>query len=221
MTGRFFRDLTDTERARAAQDHAFRVDSREAWLVAEDAWRAAGDSERGDAIRRLRTRRRTYDEQAMVYGFLEAYWLGAWAAGMEEAGRSDEVPRDILLDNIDPAPRTAQRAAALFATALELANGVRLQALMGRAASAEARRLQAGGRNPYAMFTANPQTLGYDLAMQAMGHGVSWADNHACFEVFLPSTEAWALPAARQGRGGVRRWVFESSISIAAPRRMC
>lgn len=35
----------------------------------------------------------------------------------------------------------------------------------------------------------DPEDFGRDLAMQAMGHGVSWFDDHANFEIKIPHVE--------------------------------
>lgn len=208
---RALRDPSDLARARAAEAHAFRVDTRDAWIVAEDSWRAAGDDFRGDVIRRLRTPRhrgrRPIIENWMIDGVAEGYWLDAWASGMERAGLGRDLPRSITLTSADLPPRTVSRAATLFGAALELANGVRLEALFLRALDAD-------------QTDVRPGELGYYLVMQALGHGISWTDDHACFDVLLPRTEAWADPA-RRGPGGTRRWTFGSWVSVEHPRPLC
>lgn len=174
------------------------------WLVAEDAWRAIGDTFRADAIRRLRLparRRRTALERPMVDGFAEGYWLDAWSREIEEEGGRLPWPR-IDLRTADPMPTTARRAAELYATALELVDGSRLEEIVARADAAETKT------------TVSPRSLGYYLMMQAKGHGISWTDDHMCFDLQYPSTEGYAQRATPRTSSRPPRWTFNAEIDF-------
>ena len=132
----------------------------------------------------------------MLQGIEDALWLPAWADAMEEAGQ--RPPQNITRETADPMPAAVGTAARKVAREIARLNGGRLQSLaeVWRRASA------ADGRE------ADPNELGYYLTMQALGHGVSWEDDHAPFAVKLPRVEANVFPSRRPGR-----WTFNLSMS--------
>lgn len=170
-------------------------------LVAEDAWRVAGDVARANAVRRIRTGKRTSRELNVVGGIAEAYWLDAWSSAIEEEGGKLPWPR-INLDTADPMPQTVRRAASFYANAIEVMNGERLGDIILRAEAADGVSIDA-------------HELGYYLTMQAMGHGIAWTDRHDCFPLVLPRTEGHA------SRTGRRRWRFDHEIAFRLTTTIC
>jgi hypothetical protein len=102
-----------------------------------------------------------------------AFFVTVWADEAErEAEEGDgELPWGAGEDIDDAAPDTpeeAQRFGERFVFAVEKLNAASITELYDRAAEAPGRHL----RQP------EPEDFGHYLAMQAMGHGVAWQDDH-------------------------------------------
>jgi hypothetical protein len=102
--------------------------------------------------------------------FVEAWYLRE-TYRKEDTGRSrlDRIPQGGNL--MDYAPKTspaARKIAKVFAAKLETTAGLPLPVLYLLAAHAPGRHT----REP------TPEDFGHDLAMEGMGHGVSWEDDH-------------------------------------------
>lgn len=97
-----------------------------------------------------------------------AFYTEAWLSNHE----GDEVP-------VRTPSRSAQRFALLFVRSLEALNDKEpLEVAYERALQANVTGKTYGNRN-------TPEDFGYYLAMQAMGHGVSWLDDNAPFSFVL------------------------------------
>lgn len=139
-----------------------------------------------------RARRDADAEREFLEGIVEGIWLPNWADAVEEEG--GRTPRNITRETADEAPNSAYEKAAEFAQELRERNKATLSDIRDRAS-------QADGR------TADARELGYYLAMQAQGHGVSWFDDHEAFDVTVPYAE-WHVM-----RGRRNRWLVEGSTS--------
>ena len=134
-------------------------------------------------------------------GAARAFFVTAYADYVEEGHSTDndltDDEREARLalpsasngaDWYDYAPTTPPNAYALAGelwNALASANpgGCGVYTLALRAASAD------GFTDQYAGQNIDAEEFGRDLAMQAMGHGVSWFDDHAKFEIEIPHLE--------------------------------
>lgn len=103
----------------------------------------------------------------IIESMARALFVSAWASSEEEAGRS-HGGKELM----DIAPRTSKRAeqaAKKLAAEMEKTNGIPIEALYILAA------LQPGKR--YGKEDPSPHLFGHYMAMQALGHGVSWWDD--------------------------------------------
>jgi len=111
---------------------------------------------------------------AIIGGMARAFFVDDWAR--------DNDPGGVELMGVAPATSEhAKKFAADFTKKVEAANGKNLIALFNDACEADAD----------VAFTNNQEArnFGHYLAMQAMGHGVSWFDDHADFEIEIPYME--------------------------------
>lgn len=130
---------------------------------------------------------------AFLEGAAKAFFCTAYADYVEEADSTDndldEVERneranlarpgggEDWMDCLPPIPPNAYALAGELWNALYKANGE--AGVYSLALRAEA----ADGVAP------DPDQFGHYLAMQAMGHGVSWFDDHKTFKIKVPSIE--------------------------------
>lgn len=100
-------------------------------------------------------------------GAARAFFVSAWADGAEEAGHS--FGGGTNLDDVAPAtPDEILDGADQFLDSLEKLNRASIGELYREAAAAPGRH----SREP------DPEEFGYYMAMQSMGHGVGWYDDH-------------------------------------------
>ncbi len=139
-------------------------------------WRARNGLS-GDVIpiERARDRARYVVRDAAA----RAFYVSAWADDAEERG--DLPDGGDLMDKAPATPRDATAFATKFIDKVEEANHASVADLLVKAAKAD-------GKKPAAP-TEYARLFGHYIAMQAMGHGVSWWDDHARFELFLPDVE--------------------------------
>ena len=115
----------------------------------------------------------------VVDAMARALFVSAWADAEEESGRKFGGGVELM----DIAPKTspdAKRHAEKLAKQFEQKNGMSLDELLAKAAEADS------GETINADYAGE---FGHDLAMQAMGHGVSWFDDHNKFPLKVPHTE--------------------------------
>lgn len=119
---------------------------------------------------------RSHDEQLFLTGVTDALWIPAWASAEEERGRTYSGR---LEDVAPPPPPSARRAAEEFLRAFERVNRLPLGLILS-----VVREVEHG---------ADASEFGYGVAMPALGHGVSWTDNHdAPVDLKIPQIEAYA-----------------------------
>lgn len=115
-------------------------------------------------------------------------WTLAWADAEDEAGRS--YPGQELMQIAPETPPEAWDAALILVGEFREANDVdSMQILMMRAARADAKAAGASDIDERADELADArfeEEFGYCMAMEAMGHGVSWFDTHASFDINFP-----------------------------------
>ncbi len=95
----------------------------------------------------------------------------------------DTVPRST--------PRAAYKIADSLATEYEKLNDAHIYSLLKRAAKADDEEWPVGSE--YA------EEFGHYLAMMALGHGVSWFDDHEEFPLKVPTIEGFFLDAVDLG----------------------
>jgi hypothetical protein len=125
----------------------------------------------------------TRDE--IVDSAARAFYVDTWANRIEE--REGMLPRGDLMDAAPSTPRSAERFARKFIKEVERMNrGIPIDDLYERAANMPGKHYRA----------PTPSDFGHYLAMEAMGHGVGWHDDH-------PKVEpAIAFPGADYYYGG-------------------
>jgi hypothetical protein len=117
--------------------------------------------------RRRMSRNDEYTTSEILEGAAEGYFVQAWADAVEEAGGSFGGGQRI--DDIAPAPPAeAAQLASQLVQAIEKDGGRNIADLYQLHAEAPGRH----DREP------EPREFGYYLAMQSVGHGVSWFDDH-------------------------------------------
>lgn len=126
---------------------------------------------------------------AVILGAANAIWWTSWADAMEEAGRGAALSGHNVASI---APPTPLRAKAL---------GEALMAKIDRATSDSAGA--GGGERHYVLAewerlvredgvgNSHIDDFGYYLAMEALGCGVGWADDHAPHELEVPHIEVY------------------------------
>lgn len=137
---------------------------------------------------------------AILAGMARAIFVTSWANWVDESpSRRDLAPGPGGdWDDAAPAtPRSAETAARKLWRMYEALNGPMFQ-LLQQAAFADGARRAARGRPGHIggsdLITAEyADSFGHYLAMMAMGHGVSWFDDHERFELQTPNFEAWSF----------------------------
>ncbi len=109
-----------------------------------------------------------------------ALFVLEWSDREDEAGRN--YPGQALEHVAPPTPREATDAAHNLAGRFEQLNGYGINSLLRQAALADGRPDKIPPDN-YA------EDFGHYLAMQALGHGVGWFDDHARFPLRFPRFE--------------------------------
>lgn len=113
-----------------------------------------------------------------VKGASDAMHLTAWANWAEEEGGPGLQPGPIE-DQAPPTTRKAQRSGKAFIRRLEQGNRATINQMYWAA-------LQMPGRH---LRKPTPELFGHYLAMESMGHGVAWSDDHPDPEFDTPAWE--------------------------------
>lgn len=106
-----------------------------------------------------------------------ALFVDAWASDYEESGRSTRhwAGQDLM----KLAPPTNERAREMvkeWAGKIETRHGAPIDVLYERAAAATELEMEQDGKRHKA---PTPEDFGHYLALEGIGHGVSWMDDHA------------------------------------------
>ena len=132
-------------------------------------------------VRRTQPKSRDFGDEfteEFAEGAARAFWVTSWANGVEEKG--GRLPAGDLIDAAPPTPLSAWVAAGELIGRLEQLNGVPIHTLADRAGTAD------GGDG---IMNVDADEFGHYMAMEAMGHGVSWFDDHEKFNVKIPDVE--------------------------------
>jgi len=121
---------------------------------------------------------------SFLTGAARAFFVTAYADHVETAPERDDDfdyskpgPRQDWTDNAPPTPPNAYALAGQLWAALHAANGE------AGVYTLRLRAEEADGETP------DGEDFGFSLAMQAMGQGVSWFDNHKKFPCEVPHIE--------------------------------
>ena len=112
--------------------------------------------------------------EAFVEGAARAVWVQAWADHQESKGKA---LRGELMHQAPATPLSAYVWAGELMGRIAEKNKTSIHVLAVRAAEADG------------TTDINVEEFGHYLAMQALGHGVSWFDDHAKFPLKLPHME--------------------------------
>ena len=125
--------------------------------------------------------RKNAHKAEILRGMARALFVVTWAVYEEERGRR-LGPVDIM--DVAPAtPSPARTAAKILAKRFEVSNhGKTMSDLYADA-------LNAGRTSSHSRRGTDPDTFGHYMAMQALGHGVSWFDDNPKFPVHIPHFE--------------------------------
>lgn len=123
----------------------------------------------------------SHDLNYVFKGAAAAFFVSAWGDKEEEAGRS--YPGKDLMDVAPDTPDYVMKEAYRFIGALENANKRHIASIFHKAIEADVAEGKDVKNKDY------PDLFGHYLAMEAMGHGVSWWDDHAKFEIVVPHVE--------------------------------
>ena len=129
--------------------------------------------------------RRNYDPDTDPYseGMAATLWADQWASHVDEH-RCTRLSGVEITSVMPPVPAKAYELATELMVKISAANGGKsITDLLEEAA-------QADGVTPDAAYM---RSFGSDLALMALGHGVSWFDDHATFPLKVPSFEAYEL----------------------------
>ena len=122
----------------------------------------------------------------IVEKIARTFFVDAWARDEEyEAERDPDYelpfgPGDDLMDVAPDTPRDALKAAEEYAQEIEKANKMSLDRMFEHAA-------RIAGEDPEDAGLA--EDFGFVTAMEALGHGISWRDDHPAHGLEVPSTE--------------------------------
>ena len=115
-------------------------------------------------------------------GIARALFVTAWADEMEEQGRSFP-PQTELMSVAPSTPTVAIKEAWRLTGALENENKMGILPLIYQAAKADGLDMETMPKSQKLEYASD---FGHYLAMESLGHGVSWFDNHASFDLKHP-----------------------------------
>lgn len=124
-------------------------------------------------------------KRGMIAGIAHAFFVCAWADEEEQKGRS--YPGMELTEVAPDTPLEAVIEAAIFLGHFEEVNGASAILSLYHAARAEGVSDDEWVDGSWAEDHAIE--FGWYLGMQGLGHGVSWSDDHAEFEMKIPHFE--------------------------------
>lgn len=142
-------------------------------------------------------------EETVALAMARAFFVSAWADNEEENGRN--YPGKDLMEVAPETPEFVVRFAYKFLGRIEQANDTNIYALVEQAAVAdrypkddilqftrENRLASYQNATTRAISATNGKYVsdfGHYLAMEGLGHGVSWFDDHGRFEIEIPLVE--------------------------------
>lgn len=129
----------------------------------------------------------TYMDHRIIASMARTLFVCAWADVEENAGRS--YPGTDLMSVAPETTDEAKQEAYYLAGKVAQMNGKSLLLLIIDAAKAD------GIPHPEKYIEGEyADDFGYCIAMQSLGHGIAWTDNHAEFGLKLPHIEFYLEP---------------------------
>ena len=123
-----------------------------------------------------------HQEEHVLDGAARAFWVDAWASEMEERGEARGWGGKDVMDLAPKTPVAAQVLAKRLVAAVEKTNDSHIGTLVLEAHDADEKAgIDTGGWIEY------QRLFGHYMAMQALGHGVAWTDDHAEFGMRVPA----------------------------------
>lgn len=173
---------------------------RSLWRDVADDAKAYKTPEKDAEIKKIRDANVPYE---LLDGMARAIWVDVWATEYEEMSaarrKSHGYPASMSgRDYDDYAPETpawAYEAAEKLCEQFEVENNVdNMLEIIKRAEDAERTRSRSAGHTSAIGFIpfdgGDENLLGHYLAMESMGHGVSWFDDHARFPLEFPDIDS-------------------------------
>ena len=117
----------------------------------------------------------------VIDGMAEALWATMWADKMDELGVGGHMSGMEITEIMPKVPPEAIALGQKIAQQIEQANSISLDNFIPPGFSSED------------WYSSDAEKLGWYLAMQSMGHGVSWADDHEDHGLKLPHVENYEL----------------------------
>lgn len=125
-------------------------------------------------------------EKVIIHqGIARAMFVSAWADEMEDQGYEFPPQTEIM----DVAPKTPQEAlfeAYRMVGMLEEVNGYSVLVLLYKAAKADGLSVDEMSESDLRQYA---ERFGHCLVIEALGHGISWFDDHEEFEIKIPDFE--------------------------------
>lgn len=131
----------------------------------------------------------------IIQGMASALWVTAYAEAVEDADLQAEYgpgPGGDWLDATPPAPDEAEDYALVLSGMFATKNRMSMEALVAKAFREDGLSLQDEDK---------VENFGFYLAMRALGHGISWEDNHADAGIKYPHIESELFPQAEEMLG--------------------
>jgi hypothetical protein len=117
-------------------------------------------------------------KQEIIDAAARAGFVQAWASYMEEKGKSPGRGGQDLMDLAPKTPSKAKTWAKKLIDRMEEINGTTAAKMYANAAQISLSHGKGG---------VEPETFGHYTAMQALGHGVAWSDDHPAHGYRIPS----------------------------------
>lgn len=174
-------------------------------------------------------------ERSIADGMARAFHVSAWADREEELGRLRGGQE--LMDVAPPTTEEAKQEAWKLIGSMETANGMNLPAIFAQALIADGKTTKDLPEGWVSVAEDNAEEFGHYMAMQSLGHGVSWFDDHKEFTIpqvsgrgkkfVVPHTEFYYFdpseyggePAAGEGEPDDRPHYEYNPNEPSAPRR--
>lgn len=129
--------------------------------------------------------KRTHVYNEFIEGAARSAFVLAWANWMEEKGDGRSLSGQRLEDVAPKTPAKAKAWAKKLVTAMEKANGRSIDAMYEHALSIDGLSHEASRHDR----KSSAEAFGSDTALEAIGTGVSWADDHTEHGFKIPGAE--------------------------------
>ena len=125
----------------------------------------------------------------LITGMAQAFWATTWADKMDETGHSEAMMSTEITEIMPEVPQKAFMLADELKNEIDAANHIDLDTFIPPGFSGEQLELPEEGKEQtdgLSWSSSDAESFGWYLAMQAMGHGVSWSDSHEDHGLTMP-----------------------------------